>query len=312
MDPLPPPYQVKQDQNQYHPYDSSDEKDRKLKDFFKKYEISPLFREDILCVKDYDIILICDDSASMCELSSYMSLKTNKMMSNTRWDELQETVEVIVELGILLDDDGIDIWFLNRDQPIKNVKCKETVTNLFNIKPSGRTPLTRCLRRVINEPSAKPKLILVVTDGEPNDDDGNSDCNNFVNLLKSRDAKKNRISIIACTTVDAQIEWLNRVDGEVENVDVIDDYISERDQILKVQGSNFSYSQGDHILKMLLGPILQKYCDLDGNKLQFDNSKYTPNNNNNNSFCKNMNNKGYNSWMPSRIPYHYNCMCIML
>jgi hypothetical protein len=44
--------------------------------------------------------------------------------------------------------------------------------------------------------------------------------------------------------------------------------MSEREQILKVQGKGFTYSHGDHILKMLLGPILQKYDDLDEKPLR--------------------------------------------
>src|SRR5437868_2275840 len=114
----------------YQPYEphSSEEK---LKEFFRMYEISPLFQEDIEAIKKYDIILICDDSGSMTEPSTYLSLKTNEMVTKSRWDELQETVETIVELCILLDDDGIDIWFLNKDPPIKNVTSKETVMQLF-------------------------------------------------------------------------------------------------------------------------------------------------------------------------------------
>jgi len=149
------------------------------------YEISPLFQEDIQVIKKYDIVIICDDSGSMVEPSTYLSFKTNKMVTKTRWDELQETVEIIVELCILLDDDGIDIWFLNsRSLPVKNVTSKEKVMELFNMKPYGRTPLTRVTEKVMMEPSNKPKLILIATDGEPNNDDGYSDCDNFLRLLK--------------------------------------------------------------------------------------------------------------------------------
>lgn len=269
---LPPPYNDQTGYQPYYPNINQDseyyEKEQKLKEFFRKYEISPLFQEDVSCIKKYDIIVICDDSGSMAEMSTYLSLRTNKKVTNSRFDQLQETVEIVAELGVILDDDGIDIWFLNRDQPIKNVRSKEIVMSLFNSKPAGSTPLTRVLARVINEPSNKPKLIIIATDGEPTNDAGYPDLNNFMHLLKVRDVDKNRISILACTNACAQIEWLNRIDGETENVDVVNDYISEREQILKVQGQCFTYSQGDHILKMLLGPILQKYCDLDGNKLQ--------------------------------------------
>lgn len=242
-----------------------DDNNAKLKDFYRKYEISPLFQEDIECVKKYDIHVIADDSGSMVEPSEYLSFRTNKFVKKTRWDELQETVEVITELAILLDDDGIDLWFLNVRDPIKNVTCRETIMKQFNRVPRGRTPLTSVLRRVMQEPSVsgKPKLILIITDGEPNNDDGYDDSDNFLRLLKSRDVDNNRVSILACTSSDTHMQWLNRVDEEAKHVDVIDDYLTERTQILNVQGSSFSYSHGDHILKMLLGPVLQKYDDLD-------------------------------------------------
>ncbi len=258
----PPPYETNTMNNE-----------DKLKDFFRMYEISPLFQEDIHCVKNYDIIIICDDSSSMTEPSTYLSLKTNKMVTKTRWEELQETVEIISELCVLLDDDGIDIWFLNKNDPIKNITSKEKIMELFDRKPCGRTPLTRVTQRVMAEPSNKPKLILIATDGEPNQEDGYCDSNLFISLLKHRDVDRNRISILACTTSDSQMEWLDRVDKEAKHVDVIDDYLSERKQIIAIQGNDFSYSHGDHILKMLLGPILQKYDDLDEKKIRCNKKK---------------------------------------
>lgn len=257
-----------------------DSSDQKLKNFCRSYEISPLFQEDIQCIKKYDIVVLCDDSGSMVEPSTYLSFKDNQMVNKTRWDELRETVEVITELCVLLDDDGIDIWFLNGNRPIKNITDKNKVTELFNNrKPSGRTPLTRVTRQIMSEPSqsGKPKLILIATDGEPNNDDGYSDCYNFLTLLKNINVNDNRISILACTSSDSQMDWLDIVDKEAKHVDVIDDYLSERKQILDIQGKNFSYSHGDHILKMLLGPILQKYDDLDEkpiNRNKYANMKY--------------------------------------
>jgi hypothetical protein len=259
--PPPPPYEYSQNvQESNH---------QKMKEFFRTYEISPLFQEDVHSIQKYDIIVLCDDSGSMIEPSSYLSFKDGHMVDRTRWDELRETVEVITELCVLLDDDGIDIWFLNGEKPIKNVTDKNKVTALFNSrKPSGRTPLTRVTGQIMSEPSNKPKLILIVTDGEPNNDDGYPDCDNFLRLLKNRDHNNNRISILACTTSDSQMAWLDRVDREAKHVDVIDDYLSERKQILDVQGKNFSYSHGDHIIKMLLGPIFQKYDDLDEKRIK--------------------------------------------
>jgi hypothetical protein len=248
----------------------ADNREMQFKEFCRKYEISPTFQEDIDAIRKYDIVVIADDSGSMAEPSEYLSYRTNKFVKKTRWDELCETIEVITELAILLDDDGIDLWFLNVAEPVRNITSKQTIMENFDRRPQGRTPLTRVLSRVMQEQSAsgKPKLILIATDGEPNTDDGYDDCKNFLNLLKTRDVNMNRVGILACTTSDKQMKWLARVDIEAKHVDVIDDFLSEREQIIKVQGKGFTYSHGDHILKMLLGPILQKYDDLDEKPLR--------------------------------------------
>jgi hypothetical protein len=265
----------------------ADNRETQFKEFCRKYEISPTFQEDIDVIRKYDIIVIADDSGSMAEPSEYLSYRTNKFVKATRWDELRETIEVITELAISLDDDGIDLWFLNVNEPVRNITSKRTILEKFDRKPEGRTPLTRVLSRVMQERSAsgKPKLILIATDGEPNTDDGYDDCENFLKLLKTRDVNMNRVGILACTTSDKQMKWLERVDVEAEHVDVIDDFLSEREQIIKVQGKGFTYSHGDHILKMLLGPILQKYDDLDEKPLNKSASVASNNKNKNNCNC---------------------------
>jgi hypothetical protein len=241
---------------------NSDLKQTELKKFFVRYEISPYAQEDITAVSGFEIIIIADDSSSMREPSEYISIETGRVVYGTRWTELQMTLEVVAELGIILGN-GITICFLNRPEVHKNIKSKEQVKALFNQDPSGRTPLTKVLKNVMDQPSTKPKLILIATDGEPNDDDGYPDCDNFINLLKYRNAEMNRVSILACTTSNTAMDWLNKVDKKCKRVDVIDDYRSEKDQIISVQGKDFTYTHGDHILKMLLGAVLQKYDDLD-------------------------------------------------
>jgi hypothetical protein len=232
-----------------------------LKQFFRKYDISQIFQEDVDSILQYDIIIIADDSTSMTTPSTYLSFKTNKEVTNTRWDELRETIEVIIEFAICLDNVRIDVHFLNIETPLENITSIEQLNPYFNRVPRGSTPLTKVLKRVIDKPSTKPKLILIATDGEPNDENQNNDCYNFINLLKMRDSEKNRIGILVCTTQN--LEYLNEIDKEAKHVDIIDDYISEYNQIISIQGKDFSYTHGDHILKMLLGPILHKYDDLD-------------------------------------------------
>ncbi|VBB17580.1 hypothetical protein YASMINEVIRUS_43 [Yasminevirus sp. GU-2018] len=263
---LPPSVPLEIPSPPYNPSFVDDKEDAKLQDFFVRNEISPYFQEDVCELAKYDIVLVCDDSSSMKEMSEYLSPKTNEIVKKTRWHELRETVEMIVELATLLDDDGIDVWFLNRASPYKNITTPEQVMKLFKKQPNGSTPLTATLKKVMDEPLKKPRLILIITDGEPNNE-GVSDCDAFKQLLKYRDSKNNRIGILACTTNDTTMNWLNILDKDIEDLDVTDDYITERDDILKIQGSYFEYTRTDHLIKMMLGPILKKYNDLDEVKI---------------------------------------------
>jgi hypothetical protein len=68
----------------------------------------------------------------------------------------------------VIDQNGIDIYFLNRD-PMLNVTNGQYVRQAFNIPPRGLTPLVPALRRILaakrNQPYGKQLLILIATDG---------------------------------------------------------------------------------------------------------------------------------------------------
>lgn len=233
-------------------------KEDRLNEFFRENDIAVYIREDIWALTDYEIILICDDSGSMKQ----------KTDIGTRWSELKDVAKTVIGIGSILDDDGVDIWFLNRSKtPFTNVNCVEEVEHLFEKPPSGRTPLTRVLEEVMATETSKQKLIIIATDGVPTNSDGYPDIEAFSYVLMSRDADWNRISILACTDNDREVGYLNDLDKKVDRLDVIDDYDSERAEVLKVQGKNFPFSRGDYIMKMLLGPVMQRYDDLDEKRL---------------------------------------------
>lgn len=89
-------------------------------------------------------------------------------------------------------------------------------------------------------------------------------------MLNHRDADRNRIGILACTNDDTVMKFLNKVDTDCERVDVIDDYQSEWKQVTAVQGKGFQYTLGSHIARLVLGPVFQKYDDMDERKIVID------------------------------------------
>ena len=124
------------------------------------WKISPMFSVDLMSLAAYEIVLVLDDSGSMCT-------STGK---TTRWGELKDVARIAIEIGAALDDNGVDILFLNREGR-SNVKSWDEADKLFKASPSGGTPLGEALGKAFSKLSQKPLLVLVATDGVPNNMD---------------------------------------------------------------------------------------------------------------------------------------------
>jgi hypothetical protein len=219
----------------------------------EKYGISNDFVNDLMVLTKYDIVLLCDDSGSM--------QNSNGIPPNTRWDELKNTVNIVIELSTCFDKDGIDIKFLNRKGK-SNVTELSQSKKLFKKSPSGRTPMVKAIEKAYSLKSDKPMLLIIATDGLPNE--GSKEFEKILNKrFKNKKLKDIYVSILACTNEDDVMDWLNKVDIGIKNVDVLDDYYSELKEIIQKQGPNVIYTKGDHIARMLLGPIFEKYDQMD-------------------------------------------------
>lgn len=215
---------------------------------FDMYEINPYFHQDLTTLERFEIVVLCDDSGSM-------NTRVDGT-AKTRWDELKEVVQMVIDLGGVLDQTGIDIMFLNRPG-MDNVRQFSQVEHLFRNRPSGSTPLGERLQEASRKKGPfKPMLLIVATDGVPDN------MKNFKKFLKHRDPNI-YISILACSDKERDVGYLNKLDKKIPNLDVLDDYRSERKEVLKKQGKHFPYSFGDHVARMLLGPVYQKYDQLD-------------------------------------------------
>jgi hypothetical protein len=227
--------------------------------FFQKYQISPYYRNDLMTLNQFDIILILDDSGSMATQTDH---------GKTRWSELLEMSYPIIELASLLDADGLDIIFLNRGYRA-NVRSTEHIQDLLVNQPHGRTPLSMRVREAMKLYKGKPQLIIIMTDGEPSTTDYKTDPDyDSVQLFRQvleyeRNPDLTFVSILKCSNNDNETGYLDKMDKELTNLDVIDDYFSERSEVLQKQGPNFQYTPGDNIARLLLGSIYPKYDKMD-------------------------------------------------
>ncbi|CAF3027656.1 unnamed protein product [Rotaria sp. Silwood2] len=238
---------------------SDQERMAKFQQFIRRYEINTTFAAKLRGLDGYEIVFICDDSGSMNTELSDVSGPYNQ--SPTRWDELKQTVSIVVDLASTLDPDGVDVYFLNR-QPMYNVQSP--------------TPMVRVLRQVLkdkrNEIQERKLLILLATDGAPTDDNGQPRVDELRKFLLQERKPTDRIpvTIIACTDDDECMSYLNNWDKDIPNLDVVDDYRNEKKEILACQGKSFPFSYGDYVVKILMGGVDSWFDELDEKKVTTD------------------------------------------
>mmetsp|Transcript_110243 Transcript_110243/g.246375 ORF Transcript_110243/g.246375 Transcript_110243/m.246375 type:complete len:282 (-) Transcript_110243:199-1044(-) len=237
---------------------------KKLQAVLDRFEVTIAEANDLVVLSDYEVVVIADDSGSMSLASAPPAQRVLGQPTLTRWDELKETVGLIVEMGACFDSSGIDIFFLNRPK-IQGVKSSRDTSfvNSFSNPPRGSTPLTECLRTVASQCGGeKPVLLFILTDGEPNGGTRifGQELRQMVNKVSTRYTFK--VQIMPCTSDDDAVAWLNVIDREFAQVDVTDDYYSEKGEVIRA-GRAPKFTRGDWCLKAMLGPISQKFDEWD-------------------------------------------------
>ncbi|KAL0228110.1 hypothetical protein RCL1_004253 [Eukaryota sp. TZLM3-RCL] len=231
-----------------------------------QYEISETMAMYLRQLEHFDTVLICDDSGSM---STPIQPHNSSSPPTTRWAELKSQVAMITDLVTCFDDDGIDLYFLNRPGR-GGITQASDLNGFFCNPPAGVTPLADALNRVIqdkaavlNSPERQKKLLIIIfTDGIATDKRGHVDMKSFERALKSRPDCV-FTTIVICTDDDDVVNIYNRLDRTVKNLDVVDDYVSERNEIRRAQGSNYSFTLGDYVVKCLMGSIVPELDTLD-------------------------------------------------
>lgn len=230
----------------------------RIEQMLLRYQVTNYHVKDLWALQGYEIVFICDDSGSMMEkVDGY----------KTRWQELQETVNLVCEVAKCFDDDGVDVYFLHRPV-VKHCTGAHMLQSSFAYPPKGCTPLADVLTRVVQDqgPRGKPILLIIATDGQPTNITGTQF--DHANFRLSLEACVNnpyrtwRVQFLACSNKEADIGWLNKLDVEVKSVDVTDDYASERAEVLRT-GRVYSFTHGDYVCKALLGGISDFYDKMD-------------------------------------------------
>ncbi|KAK1596000.1 uncharacterized protein LY79DRAFT_588178 [Colletotrichum navitas] len=218
-------------------------------------------------LSSFDTIFLIDDSGSMAGRS---------------WPEVQNVLRAITPICTSHDDDGIDLYFLNKKTSDRGnaragkaaggyygIRRAETVQEIFTtVRPCGATPTgqrlsailrpyMQLLEKNVNVEAVKPINIIVITDGAPSDD-VESTIISVAKKLDKLDAPMHQVGVQffqvgnepgareALRELDDDL--VNRVDGDLR--DMVDTVTWEH--------GNRGVLTADSILKVVLGAVVRR------------------------------------------------------
>lgn len=241
----------------------------------KNNELSPAVSNQLREVlTTCEIVLLCDDSSSMNQTIAEEGTDAFAVKKSTRWLELKKLASIMIDFITSINPKGLDIYFLNRPK-ICNVTDLSGLQSVFSNPPNGGTPLIRSINQICNDksylPSNKSLLIVVITDGEPNDGNRNDLYNTLVRVTSKGNV---HISFAECTDNPDDMEYLDQWDGQIKNFDNTDDYREELQRIKSIQGPQFKFNYTDYVIKILLATFVRWYFNLDQTRVNNPNRNY--------------------------------------
>ncbi|KAK0662933.1 hypothetical protein QBC41DRAFT_329501 [Cercophora samala] len=210
----------------------------------------------------FDIVFLIDDSGSM---------------DGSRWREAQTTIKSLIPICVEHDADGVDLHYLHK----KNRKDESAgwremtdaseIDRLFSaVKPAGGTPTGKRLNDILDpyvklyemadkakRKEIKPLLLVVITDGEANDD-VDEVIINIADRLNEVDAPRHQVGIQFFQVGDDEkaTEHLKHLDEGLKcSRDIVD--TCSFDQRCLDTGERTLTGYG--VLKTLLGSVQSKY-----------------------------------------------------
>jgi hypothetical protein len=171
-------------------FDLHADRDLKLQVLSEAYRIRPAYAGRLGAVRNFDVVVLCDDSGSM---KSFVNRPLAPLMNtagrrNTRWDELRNYVSVVVEMATAVGA-SCDVHFLNRPA-MRRVTSAAQLMPAFAAEPAGFTPASAALEFIWSEKAVclreRALLVIFATDGNPTDRIGNPDAQRFLCLVRAK------------------------------------------------------------------------------------------------------------------------------
>lgn len=244
--------------------------------YFARYEVPIGLLNKVLALTEYALNFVVDDSGSMNEPSDVVLSDATQFIKDryrtqtgdgrhiTRWQEAEDRIHILLDMLSYIPTNEIKIRFLNKTDLVTLDRKSESpeefqkrahakVREVFNKTPVGLTPMKKTLVNILDvKGQTVPTMHYIFTDGEPSD--GSTD--ELKQIVKGRtNPKNNPINFMSCTNDGDQAEWMKQVEGDADFVSEIDDFISERKEVLDKQGPAFPFTRGFWLLCQLCAPI---------------------------------------------------------
>ena len=172
-----------------------------------------------------DVGVLVDDSPSMNQQiipEGANAFTMSAAASATRWSEATKLLFLVLQIVTAVKpDDGVDLFFMNRQQPGAKVRTVQEAAPYFAVPPDpkGGTPMLRSLRHVFRtrggSASSRSYLLVVVSDGEPTDGSPSSDSIPQLKQLLLDKPPNVHVSLAECTDNKESMDFLESWNAQV-------------------------------------------------------------------------------------------------
>ncbi|MDX1900716.1 MAG: vWA domain-containing protein [Gammaproteobacteria bacterium] len=246
-----------------------------LSNIFAKYEVPIGLVNKLLALSEYELNFLIDDSGSMTEPSDalikeaspqmrekFRNKQDNYVNTMTRWEEAEDRLHVMFDMLAYIPINKITFRFLNRNNDLVLTHAGKTpdqfaqeahqkISAIFKKQPGGQTPAYQKLSQAFQQARSNT-MHYFFTDGEPSD----ASTDQMKQLVMQRqNPAMNPLTFISCTNNDEQSNWMKEIEEAAPFCSELDDFNSERKEVLNDQGPAFPFSKGFWLIRQLVDAI---------------------------------------------------------
>ncbi len=252
-----------------------------LTTLFSQYEIPIGLINKLRALSAYRLNFIIDDSGSMktatdlllSSATPYVKTRKNRFLSlygdpkyMTRYEEAENRLHIMFDLLAYIPTGAITLCYLNNATVVTlnhegqlpaefAALAHQEISKLFSSDPKYGTPTYRALYKAFYSNQGGPTVHYLFTDGVPSGD-SNETVANVSNLIRNRpNPAYNALSLVSCTDVDSECEWMKEIEEVSSYTSELDDFESERKEVLKDQGPVFPFTYGFWLVCNLVAAI---------------------------------------------------------